>query len=144
MGPEPLVSDPMFKSDFLLRLVRFGLVGAAVTACFMGLNWGFAHWLGPDASFLAAYPLAVALHFALSKWWTFADRSKVAGRQVSEYLLMMGTVFLVQAAFFKGLTAGLALRPWLASGVASVLQMALSFAWMQRRIFLGPVRSGTD
>lgn len=134
----------MFKPEFIRRIVRFGMVGGIVTGAFMGLNWWFARWIGADWAFLAAYPLAVGLHFCLSKWWTFGDRTAVAGRQLSEYVAMMVTVFLVQAALFKGLTAGLGIAPWLASGLAAVLQMALSFAWMQRRIFHAPGRPETD
>jgi len=125
----------MFKQELTRRILRFGTVGGVVTLTFMGLNWLFAGHLGADLAYLAAYPLAVALHFCLSKWWTFGDRSTVRPRQVSEYLVMMATAFLIQTAVFKLLTYFTPLAPWLAAGVATVAQMVLSFLVMQRRIF---------
>jgi putative flippase GtrA len=130
----------MFKQELILRLVRFGVVGGGVTLVFMGLNWWFAPRLGPDLAYLAAYPLAVGLHFCLNKWWTFGDQGAVKSRQVSEYLVMMLVAFLIQTAVFKALTHFTQLAPWLASGVATVAQMALSFVVMQRRVF-APARS---
>ena len=125
----------MFKQELILRLLRFGLVGGGVTLVFMGLNWLFAPKLGADMAYLAAYPLAVGLHFCLNKWWTFGDQSAVKKRQAAEYLLMMLVAFLIQTAVFKALIHYTTIAPWLASGVATVAQMSLSFLVMQRRVF---------
>jgi len=125
----------MFKQELLFKLVRFGLVGGVVTATFMALNWLFAPRLGADLAYLAAYPLAVALHFCLNKWWTFADTSTVHRKQLSEYLGLMVIAFLIQTAVFKALIAFTPLASWLASGVATVAQMALAFLVLQRRVF---------
>lgn len=102
----------------------------------MGLNWLFAPKLGASLAYFAAYPLAVGLHFCLNKWWTFADKSGVKKRQVSEYLVLMVVAFVIQTAVFKALIYFTTIAPWLASGVATVAQMALSFIAMQRRIFV--------
>jgi putative flippase GtrA len=125
----------MFKQELIRRVLRFGLVGAVVTLVFMGLNKGFGRWLSADWAYLAAYPLAVLLHFCLNKWWTFGDRGTVRPRQVSEYGVMMLTAFLIQTAVFKALTHFTPMAPWVASGVATVAQMALSFVFMHRRVF---------
>lgn len=131
------------RHQLVLKLARFGVVGAAVTLAFMGLNWWFAPTLGADLAYLAAYPLAVGLHFCLNKWWTFAERGGVKKRQLSEYLGMMVVAFVIQTAVFKILIHFTAIAPWLASGVATVAQMALSFLVMQRRIF-APTNSQTE
>ncbi len=123
------------RHQFVLKLARFGVVGAVVTLAFMALNWWFAPTLGANLAYFAAYPLAVGLHFCLNKWWTFADKGGVKKRQVSEYLGMMAVAFVIQTAVFKILIYSTAIAPWLASGVATVAQMALSFLVMQRRIF---------
>lgn len=132
----------MFKQELILRVLRFGLVGGGVTLVFMGLNWWFAPRLGPDLAYLAAYPLAVGLHFCLNKWWTFGDRGAVKTRQVSEYLVMMVIAFVIQTAVFKALIHFTTMAPWLASGVATVAQMALAFLFMQRRVF-APARTSS-
>jgi putative flippase GtrA len=126
----------MFKPELIRRILRFGVVGGIVTGSFMGLNWWFARWLGADLAFLAAYPPAVGLHFCLNKWWTFSDQSAVKSKQVSEYVVLMVAAFLIQAAVFKTLTHFTPMPGWLASGVATVAQMALSFVLMHRRIFV--------
>src|SRR5277367_5950529 len=100
-----------------LKLIRFGIVGLAVMVVFTGLNWLFGRWLGKDASFLLAYPPAVALHFWLNKTWTFGCARTHSVRQVSEYLLMVAVTFAVQAAVFKGLTTTTSLPGWAAAGL---------------------------
>jgi putative flippase GtrA len=126
----------MFKPELIRRLLRFGLVGGIVTLTFMGLNWWFGQrGLSENLAYLAAYPPAVALHFCLNKWWTFGNQAAVRPRQVSEYLAMMLAAFLIQTAVFKLLTHFTPLAPWLASGVATIAQMALSFLVMHRRVF---------
>ncbi|HEX2855287.1 MAG TPA: GtrA family protein [Opitutaceae bacterium] len=125
----------MLPRALLTKLLRFGIVGGGVTLVFMGLNWWFGRWWSADVAYLAAYPFAVGLHFCLNKWWTFGDESAVRARQVSEYLVMMVIAFLIQTAVFKLLTLFTPLAPWLASGVATVAQMALAFLFMHRRVF---------
>ncbi len=126
----------MFKQELILRVLRFGIVGALVTGVFMALNWFFAPRFGPDLGYLAAYPLAVGLHFCLNKWWTFGDRGAVRPRQVSEYLVLMAVAFVIQTSVFKALIFFTTTPSWLASGVATVAQMVLAFLFMQRRVFV--------
>lgn len=136
-APGPRVCCPaMAKPESLLRILRFAVVGGVVTGAFIGLNGLFGRWLGADLAFLAAYPPAVGLHFCLNKWWTFGDRSAVRTRQLSGYALLMVVAFLIQAAVFKALTHFAGSPGWLASGIATVAQMALSFLLMHRRIFV--------
>ena len=117
------------------RLVRFGAVGLTVMLVFMGLNWLLGHWMGKDASFLVAYPPALALHFWLNKTWTFGSTRKDSARQVSEYIVMALVTFVIQACVFKGLTSRTSLPGWAASGVANLAQVLLTFLAMQFRIF---------
>src|SRR4051812_22798180 len=105
----------MLKQELILRLLRFGVTGGLVTLVFMGLNWCFEPRLGADLAYLAAYPLAVILHFCLNKWWTFGDQGAVKTRQLSEYLAMMVVAFLIQTTVFKLLIHYTTLPSWLAS-----------------------------
>ena len=125
----------MFKQELILRVLRFAIVGGGVTTVFMGLNWLFAPKLGAEGAYLAAYPLAVALHFCLNKWWTFEDQGTVKKKQAAQYLALMLVAFLIQTAVFKALLHYTSTASWLASGIATVAQMALSFLVMQRRVF---------
>ncbi len=127
----------MFKQEFILKVLRFAVVGASVTGVFMALNWIFEPHLGPDIAYLAAYPLAVLVHFCLNKWWTFKDQSEVKKKQVGEYLVLTATVFCIQTVIFKLLIVYSTMPSWLASGVATVAQMALAFIVMQKRVFAG-------
>jgi putative flippase GtrA len=115
--------------------MRYGVVGGIVMVVFGGLNWIFGHWFGKDVSFVLAYPPAVSLHFWLNKKWTFGCTRTDAGRQVSEYLVMVGITFLIQAAVFKVLTATTQLPGWAAAVCANAAQMTVTFFAMQFRIF---------
>lgn len=139
-----LSSTDMLKSEMIRKLLRFGVVGGGVTATFMGLNWWFGRSLGATTAYLLAYPPAVALHFFLNKFWTFGDRGGVKPRQLSEYLVLLVVAFLLQTAAFLLLTRVATMVPWLASGLATVLQMGFSFIFMQRRIFVSRVQRPAD
>ena len=120
---------------FLLRIFRFGVVGVLVAGTFAGLNALFGRFFGPQVSFLLSYPPAIAVHFCLNKWWTFDARQPVTARQVGEYLSMVGVTFLIQWAAFT------AMRHWttwpapLEAALATTAQTAVSFGFMQVRIF---------
>ncbi len=123
------------KSELLLRILRYGVVGVVVMAVFTTLNWVLGHRFGKDASFVLAYPPAVALHFWLNKVWTFGCKRTDSTRQVSEYLLMVGVTFVVQAIVFKVLTATTTMPGWAAAGAANAAQMVITYVAMQYRIF---------
>jgi putative flippase GtrA len=117
------------------RVLRYGVVGGIVMAVFGSLNWLLGHWFGKDVSFILAYPPAVSLHFWLNKKWTFGCTRTDAGRQVSEYLVMVLVTFLIQAAVFKVLTSTTQLPGWAAAVAANAAQMTVTFFAMQFRIF---------
>ncbi len=122
------------------RILRYAVVGVAVMAVFTSLNWLIGLRLGKDASFILAYPPAVALHYWLNKHWTFGCVRTDSRRQVSEYLVMVLATFLVQAAVFGVLTRLTTLPGWVAAGIANAAQMLITFLAMQYRIF----RPGTE
>jgi putative flippase GtrA len=123
------------KSDFVRKVLRFGVVGVLVMLVFTGLNWLLGHRFGKDASFILAYPPSVALHFWLNKVWTFGCKRTDSSRQVSEYLIMVLVTFVVQAAVFKALTATTSMPGWAAAGAANAAQMVITYVAMQYRIF---------
>jgi putative flippase GtrA len=125
----------MRNPEMLRRLVRYAVVGTVVLLVFTGLNWLWGLRFGKDTSFLLAYPPAVGLHFWLNKHWTFGCRRADAGRQVSEYLVMVLVTFLVQAAVFATLTRLTDLPGWVAAGMSNAAQMIITFLAMQYRIF---------
>jgi putative flippase GtrA len=119
----------------LMKLLRFGAVGVVVAGVFMGLNRLLDPVVGKDAAFFLAYPPALAVHFCLNKWWTFDSRTTVTRRQLGEYLAMVAVTFLIQWTAFKALSRWTRLPGWLEAGLANVAQMAVSFLFMQVRIF---------
>ncbi len=125
----------MTKPELFWRLARFATVGLVVMGVFVGCNWVLGRWLSEQAAFLVAYPPALALHFALSKWWTFGDRSAASSRQLGEYGAMVLVTFAIQWSVFTGLRQWTTLPGWAAAGAANLVQMAASFGIMQVRIF---------
>ena len=117
------------------RLIRFGVVGLIVAGVFMGLNWLFGHAVGKQVAFLLSYPPALAVHFFLNKAWTFEHRHAATRRQVGEYLAMVAITFLIQWAVFSALSLWTRLPSWLEAGLANVAQIAVTFGFMQVRIF---------
>jgi putative flippase GtrA len=125
----------MFTREFIMKLLRFAVVGGSVTLLFMGLLQLFSTWWGKQLGFFAAYPIAASCHFLLNKWWTFADQRSDKGRQVGEYLLMAALTFALQWVVYTGVTHFTPLAPPIAGLIANVAQMAITFFVMDRRIF---------
>lgn len=124
-----------FSSDTYSRLVRFGAVGLLVMVFFMAANGLLGRWLGGQGAFLAAYPLALLLHYHLNKWWSFADPTPTDARKVGDYLHTVVVTFLVQWPIFTFLGGVLGWPGWLAAGCANLAQMGVSFVMLQWRVF---------
>lgn len=125
----------MIRPELFWKLVRFAVVGLTVMLFFMGANALFARWTSAQTAFLLSYPPALALHFGLNKWWTFGCQRTDAARQLGEYVVMVVVTFIIQWAVFTAVTSWTTCPPWLAAGIANVAQMAITFAWMNRRVF---------
>ena len=121
------------------RVARFAAVGGIVTLFFMALNalFGRVFGLGPQVSFLAAYPPALALHFLLNKLWTFGDRSATTHHQMGEYLFSVVVTFLIQWPSFLFFQKVVGLPGWFSAGMANLLQMSASYALLRWRVFHG-------
>ncbi len=121
--------------ELIRRFIRSGVVGVVVMLVFLGLNWVLAHWLSARASFLVAYPPAVAIHFWLNKKWTFGCRREDTARQATQYLAMVGVTFLIQYGLFHAGYYWLGWPHLVAAAVANAGQMVVGFALMQFHIF---------
>jgi putative flippase GtrA len=128
----------MSSRALLTKLLRFAVVGLLVAAVFMGLNRLLGPAVGKQGAFLLSYPPALAVHFWLNRWWTFTSRTAVTGRQVGEYLGMVAITFVLQWGVFNALSRWTQLPGWLEAGLANVAQTAISFVFMQLRIFGTP------
>jgi putative flippase GtrA len=126
---------PTLTAVPLGKLLRFATVGIVVMGVFMALNWLLGRSMGEQAAFLCAYPPALLLHFLLNKIWTFENRERVSGRQVRDYVFMVGLTFVIQWGVFTALRAWTVWPAWGAAGLANVAQMTVSFVLMQARVF---------
>jgi putative flippase GtrA len=128
-----------------IRVVRFACVGVVVTLFFMGLNKAFSQALGwgVQSAFLASYPPALALHFGLNKWWTFADRRSTSARHVGDYLFSVVATFLIQWPAFTALHSIFHLSGWVAAGGANAIQMAASYLLLRQRVFKEEATEGS-
>src|SRR5580704_17584182 len=140
--PDPIPTPPApGRLQRLLpgRIIRFAVVGGLVTLFFMALNalFGRVFGLGPQVSFLIAYPPALALHFLLNKLWTFGDRSTTTHHQMGEYLFSVVVTFLIQWPSFLLFQKVIGLPGWLSAGGANLLQMSASYALLRWRVFHG-------
>jgi putative flippase GtrA len=121
------------------KIVRFACVGIIVAMVFAGLNalFGRVFGLGPQVSFLTAYPPALALHFLLNKIWAFGDRTATTHHQLGEYSFSVIVNFLIQWSGFLVFQKALGMPGWAAAFGTNLLQMPVSFALLRWRVFHG-------
>lgn len=127
----------MFKQDTIRTLARFGLVGGLVAAVHSGLIWYFYHQggLGARSSYWAGYFPAIALHFSLTKWWTFRCARRDLVRQVSTYGLVAAVTAVVQFGVYHATLLWVTGVPNVAYIIAAIVQMGLSFVLMRHTVF---------
>jgi putative flippase GtrA len=126
----------MFKQGRIRQLIRFAVVGGLVAGVQTGLIWLFYSVLGWGArtSFWAGYFPAVALHFCLTKWWTFGYQRREFG-QVIRYLTAAAISAVVQFIIFNAALLWITPHPNVANVISAILGMGLSYFMMQRKVF---------
>jgi putative flippase GtrA len=126
----------MFKQDRISQLIRFAVVGGLVAAVQSGLIWFFysVAGFGARTSFWAGYFPAVALHFCLTKWWTFGCQRREFG-QVIRYILAAAISAVVQFGIFNAALHWITGNPNIAYVIAAALGVALSYFMMRRKVF---------
>jgi putative flippase GtrA len=97
--------------------------------------WLFLRFFGVHSSFSLAFLLALAAHFALSKFWTFGDRSPAWRRQLPQYLVVAAVSYLVQFSIFHAGISFFNLKPLIASVFAIPASALTGFFLMQIWVF---------
>jgi putative flippase GtrA len=135
----------MPKQDTIRTLVRFGCVGGLVAVVHSILIWYFFHvaGLGARPSFWAGYFPAVALHFCLTKWWTFRCARRDLARQVLRYLFVAALAAVVQFGVYHGALTWVTRDPNVAYVIAAILQMGLGFVLMRQKVFQVPASTAS-
>lgn len=115
--------------------MRAGGTGVTVAALNFVSLWILLHFFGPRVSFSIAFLIALAVHFTLSKIWTFRDRSAAWGRQILQYLLVAMMSYLIQLSVFQSAMAFLGMRVFGASAVAILVGTIVGFLLMHAWVF---------
>lgn len=117
------------------QFVRFCTTGVVVAGFDFALIWAFLHVMPRLAAVAAAYPLAVAFHFCLSRWWVFGAANEPARAQIPRFLTVallcwcctVGVTALAKATVTEDI--------FLAKAIAIPVTMFLGFALMRQRVF---------
>lgn len=117
------------------RLLRASIVAGVVAVLNIFLIWIFAHFLGPRVSFTVAFLLALATHFLLSKFWTFANYIPEFAVQIPRYLTAAVVSYLLQLAVFHACLVVFTKNVLLASIIAMPGGMLASFTLLQTWVF---------
>lgn len=117
-----------YLSCEVLRILRFGLVGAAGfvmdAALLLLILEGSS--INPLAARFVSAPTAILLTFALNRHWSFADlNQKTILRSLLSYIMVQGFGLLVNLGLYWALLSIAA--PVLALAVASVAVMAINY-----------------
>ena len=81
--------------------MRFLTVGGCAAVVDFGLLGILRGWILPTAAFSGAYVAGAVTHFLLNKHWTFRCGRADLARQLAEYLVVIGIIYLVQLAGFR-------------------------------------------
>ena len=136
----------MLKQDTIRTLLRFAVVGGAVALVHSGLIWYFFHvvGLGARSSYWAGYFPAIALHFCLTKWWTFRCARRDLARQFLRYAAVAAVTALIQFGIYHAALLWITRIPNAAYVIAAVVQMGVSFVLMRQRVFRATSTEGDE
>jgi len=115
--------------------IRFCVVGGTVAIFNLGLLAALAGFLSPNASFLIAYPPAVALHFALNKWWTFRCQRNDMPKQLAQYILVAGLNFAINLGLYNAALHWMTSSAVLANAFALPVSMTVGFLLFRHHVF---------
>jgi putative flippase GtrA len=113
----------------LLRVLRFGVVGAAGFVADAGILSFLVEGLhgNPIASRLISAPAAIVLTFALNRHWSFSDLEQPSiVRSFASYLSVQGFGFFLNLVLYA-LLLSIVPNPVAALAVASVVVMVLNY-----------------
>ena len=113
----------------LLRVLRFGVVGAAGFAADAAILASVVEWLhgNPIAARLISAPAAIVLTFALNRRWSFSDLEQPSiVRSFASYLSVQGFGFFLNLLLYA-LVLAIVPSPVAALAVSSVAVMVLNY-----------------
>jgi putative flippase GtrA len=96
------LNPTVFRRLTKFRFVRFLAVGGCTALVDFSLLGLLRDRSPPTAAFSAAYVAAAATHFLLNKHWTFGCVRADLAKQLAEYLIVLGIIYLVQLVGFRG------------------------------------------
>lgn len=117
------------------QLVRFCVTGSIVAAVDFALIWLFAHFMPRLAAVAVAYPLAVTLHFCLSRWWVFAAANESARVQIPRFVVVVLLCWLCTVGVTALAHVTVASNIFIAKAIALPCATVLSFFLMRHRVF---------
>jgi len=124
------------------QLGRYGIAGALTALIGIGAVLLLSGPIGVpiQPAILASYPLVLAVHFSLQRWFVFAHGESdgyalEGGAQVKRYLMTVAAQYCYVAACTALLMSAIGLRDRIAYLAAVLSGTALVFAVMRSRIF---------
>lgn len=122
------------------QAVRYAVAGAVVALVYVGLTLLLSGPLGVviQVAILVAYVLAVALHFALQRWFVFGDRRSfalAAHQQVGRYVVLGAAQYSLTALATTVLPELLGVGEQVVYLATVVAISATGFVLLRTRIF---------
>lgn len=124
------------------RFVRFCATGLVVAGFDFGLIWIFVHFMPRLAAVSVAYPIAVGLHFCLSRWWVFAVSNEPVRAQLPRFLVVVLLCWICTVGVTAAAKATVTPSIFVAKAIAIPFATLLSFLLMRQRVFLRRPASG--
>lgn len=123
------------KRERASRVMRFLVVGGAVTVLDLSLVWLFQFFLPPLGAISLAYLSAVTCHFLLNKFWVFRCSREDYRRQLGQYGMNVALCWLVTVAVVRLCLATFTSNLMLAKVCALPPATVLGFVMMQLLVF---------
>lgn len=121
---------------------RYAIAGAITAVVSIGSVLALSGVVGIQIAILASYPLVLAVHFSLQRWFVFARRGTGEyalgdGAQVRRYLMTVAVQYCYVAACTALLVRAIGLGDRIAYLAAVLSGTVLVFGVMRLRVFHG-------
>jgi putative flippase GtrA len=122
---------------------RYAIAGVITAVVSIGSVLALTGVVGVQVAILASYPLVLAVHFSLQRWFVFAhggtggEYALDGGAQLRRYLMTVAAQYCYVAACTALLMSAIGMGDRIAYLAAVLSGTALVFAVMRLRIFHG-------
>ena len=131
------IKSALSKYTFIIKFIKFGIVGGTVFVVHTSMLWFLLRILQLDniVAISGAYAIAVLCHFSLNNFFTFSDSDAQYKRRIAGYVIFVLTNYVLSTAIISTVLAYVADNVLFATVASTSVMMFFNFFVLNKFVF---------